>query len=104
MRLIGAQLPIGLVLVGVPVAAAVVATTQHQTPLPVTAAVRRHYFEVGYRQCEHAIKQIQAPAQSQRGQQLLSYQVGLGFRVDAGGGLPREFRRAAIAGCRAAAA
>jgi hypothetical protein len=73
---------------------AVLAATQHQTPLPVTATTRRHYYDVGRRECERAIRRIEAKAQA--GQLL-------GFAVLAGDArVPTEFRHALAAGCQAA--
>ncbi len=74
---------------------AVLAATQHQTPLPVTAATERHYYDVGRHECEHAIKRFEA--QTPPGQLL-------GFAVLAGAaGVPTEFRHALSAGCQSAA-
>jgi hypothetical protein len=81
--------------VAVPMSVAVLAATQHQTPLPVTAAMQRHYYEVGRHECEHAIKRIEA--QAPPGQLL-----GFGVLAEEAG-VPTEFRHALAAGCQSAA-
>ena len=83
-----------LVLVAAPLAAFVLAGIRPQTPPPVTAATRLHYFELGKRQCAHSIKRIEA--QAPQGQ-LLGFQISI-----AGDGYPKEFRSAVAAGCQAA--
>jgi hypothetical protein len=84
-----------LVLVALPLVVLAVASTQRETFPPVTAAMHHHYFEVGKRECQAAIKK--AEAQTPPGQQLL------GFRVAAGvGSYPKEFRHDVGAGCQAA--
>jgi hypothetical protein len=95
MRPLAGHLSVAAMLVAVPMSVAVLAARQHQMPLPVTAATRHHYYEVGAHECEHAIKRIETQAQA--GQLL-------GFSVLAGeAGVPQEFRHALAAGCRSAA-
>jgi hypothetical protein len=71
-----------LLLVALPMSAFAVASTQREMPLPVTAAMHRHYYEVGKRQCGAAIKK--AEAQAPEGEVL-----GFGFAIGAGG-IPRS--------------
>jgi hypothetical protein len=94
MRNLARTLFVAVVLVGVPIAALVVAGTEHQTPLPVTAATRHHFFMVGERECEQTLKK--AEAQQGDGQLL-----GFGVAIDPSP-YPKDFRQAVSAGCRAA--
>ena len=85
---------VAAVLVGLPIAALGVARTQAQTPLPVSAAMRRHYFLVGEHSCQRTVKKIEA----QQGSGQL-----LGFRVVIDPGpYPQDFRAAVVAGCQVA--
>jgi hypothetical protein len=84
-----------LVLVAVPMGAFAFASTQRQMPLPVTEAMHRHYFEVGKRQCEAAIKK--AEAQNPGSQVLVSVALTTSE-------YPKEFRQDVSAGCQAASA
>ena len=83
-----------LVLVAVPVGAFAVASTQPQMPLPVTAAMHHHYFEIGKHQCEAAIKKAEAQAS---GGEAVAYSVAITT-----GEYPEEFRQDVSAGCQAA--
>jgi len=83
-----------LVLVAVPMGAFAVASTQHHTQPPSTAAMHRHYFEVGKRVCGAAIKKAEAQAPAG---EAVGFSVAI---VD--GGYPKEFRHDVAAGCQAA--
>ena len=83
-----------LALVALPLGVFAVASTQRQMPLPVTAAMHRHYFEVGYRQCEAAIKKAEAQAS---GGEAVAVAVAITT-----GEYPEEFRQDVSAGCQAA--
>jgi hypothetical protein len=85
---------VSLVLVAAPLAASVLAGMRPQTPPPVTAATRLHYYELGKRQCGHTIKHIEA--QAPQGQ-LLGFQIAIEVA-----GYPKEYRSAVAAGCQAA--
>jgi len=87
---------IALMLVGAPMGAFAVASTQRHTQPPSTAALHHHYFEAGKHECEQTIKHIEAQAQGEPGQLL-------GFRVLARvAGVPKEFRHDVSVGCEAA--
>jgi hypothetical protein len=85
-----------LVLVVVPRAVFAVASTQRHMPLPVTAAMHYHYFEVGKRECAAAIRK--AEAQAPAGQAVAA---ALAITT---GRYPEEFRQDVAAGCQAASA
>jgi hypothetical protein len=84
-----------LVLVVAPLAVFAVASTQRHMPLPVTAAMHHHYFEVGKRQCEAEIKK--AEAQNPGSRVLVSVALTTSE-------YPKEFRQDVSAGCQAAIA
>jgi hypothetical protein len=88
------MLTVAFVLVLAPLAVFAVASTQRHMPLPVTAAMHRHYFEVGKRQCEAEIKK--AEAQAPAGQA-----VAAAVAITTGE-YPEEFRQDVAAGCQAA--
>jgi hypothetical protein len=94
MRSSARTLVLALVLVGVPIGAFVVARTETQTPLPVTAAMGHHYFLVGERQCERTLRKAEA---QQGAGQLLAFQIAIDTSK-----YPKQFRQAVSAGCRAA--
>jgi hypothetical protein len=85
---------VAAVLVGVPIVALGVARTEAQTPLPVSAAIRHHYFLVGERDCQRTLKKIEA-------QQGSGQLLGFGIAMDPSN-YPKDFRAAVVAGCRAA--
>jgi len=91
----GASALVALVLVAAPLTAIALAGTRPHTPVPVTAAMRRHYFELGRRECAQTIKQIEA--QNSSGTLL-----GFAIAGPDGNGLQKEYRRALDAGCQAA--
>jgi hypothetical protein len=82
-----------ILLVALPLVVFAVASTQRQMPLPVAQALHHHYFEVGYRQCESAIKKAEAQS---TGDQLL---VAVALTSS---DFPTEFRKDVSAGCQAA--
>jgi hypothetical protein len=85
---------VAAVLVGLPIAALGVARSEVATPLPVTAAMRHHYFLVSERDCRRTLKKIEA-------QQGSGQLLGFRFAIDLGK-YPKEFRAAVEAGCQAA--
>ena len=85
---------IGVVLVGGPVGALVIASTQPHTQPPSTAAMHHRYFEVGKRQCEATLKKAEAQAPTG---ELLGFNIAI--TTDE---YPKEFRHDVSAGCQAA--
>lgn len=85
-----------LVLVALPLGVLAVARSQRQMPLPVTAAMHHHYFEVGKHQCAAAINK--AEAQTPSGQA-----VAVAVAIDTSE-YPERFRQDVAAGCNAASA
>lgn len=83
-----------VVLVGAPVGALAVAATQRQMPLPVTATMHHHYFEVGRRECEATLKKAEAQAPAG---ELLGFNIAITTAE-----FPKEFRHNVSAGCQAA--
>jgi hypothetical protein len=94
MRSLTSVIVVFVVLVGVAPAPLVVARSEAQTPLPVTAAVRHDYYPIGERQCERTLKKAEA---QQGSGQLLGFTIAIDTSK-----YPKEFRQAVAAGCQAA--
>lgn len=88
------MLAVAVMLVALPLVVFAVASTERQMPLPVTAAMHHHYFEVGYRQCEAVIKKSEAQAPA--GQAVA---VAIAITTDE---YSEEFRQDVSKGCQAA--